>query len=342
MASATGPFLFSQTVHSDLNGSVWDATTAEGSHTFNHGETEEFPFSFGHITPRGHGQDHIEVVDDMSSKWVATEDAAPAVVSEPMRRISSRGSSSSHKHRALKASSQQKNRPRILSSVSQGSHMSNFDMSGNAAHMDAYLLDSDAHSVSSQMFYPTLPMGMGLGSDGLPYTPDVLPASMGPSHMDPVHMQLDFGHSPSASWASSLSPIESRISSPGIPEESWTSAPLETSPQVVSASPVMDGQSPRYVWSAPAEEGCQNLTVANSCSLQRGLLSDDVYGNDMMENSFLPPAFSRRSTGDGESTARDHPLYKSAQPSADGLFHCPWEGSSSCNHKPEKLKCNYE
>lgn len=341
MASANGPFLYSQTVHSDLSGSVWDATTAEGSQTFNHGETEEFPFSFGHITPRGHGQDHIEVVDDMSSKWMATEDAAPAVVSEPMRRISSRGSSSSHKHRALKASSQQKNRPRILSSVSQGSHMSNYDMSGNA-HMDAYLLDSDAHSVSSQMFYPTLPMGMGLGSDGLPYTPDVLPASMGPSHMDPVHMQLDFGHSPSASWASSLSPIESRISSPGIPEESWTSAPLEASPQVVSASPVMDGQSPRYVWSAPAEEGCQNLTAANSCSLQRGLMSDDVYGNDQMENSFLPPAFSRRSTGDGESTARDHPLYKSAQPSADGLFHCPWEGSASCNHKPEKLKCNYE
>ena len=126
--------------------------------------------------------------------------------------------------------------------------------------MDAYLLDSDAHSVSSQMFYPSLPMGMGLGSDGMPYTPDVLPTSMAPSHMDPVHMQLDFGHSPSASWASSLSPIESRISSPGIPEESWTSAPLETSPQVVSASPVMDRQSPRYVWSAPAEEGFQNLT----------------------------------------------------------------------------------
>lgn len=56
----------------------------------------------------------------------------------------------------------------------------------------------------------------------------------------------------------------------------------------------------------------------------------------------MPPAFTRRSSGDGESTARDHPLYKNAMPKADGLFHCPWEGDASCNHKPEKLKCNYE
>ncbi|KAK3897974.1 hypothetical protein C8A05DRAFT_19362 [Staphylotrichum tortipilum] len=54
------------------------------------------------------------------------------------------------------------------------------------------------------------------------------------------------------------------------------------------------------------------------------------------------PAFSsRRLSGDGES-ARDHYLYKSAFPQADGLFHCPWEGQASCNHKPEKLKCNYD
>jgi hypothetical protein len=52
--------------------------------------------------------------------------------------------------------------------------------------------------------------------------------------------------------------------------------------------------------------------------------------------------FNRRSSNDGESTARDHPLYKNALPQADGLFHCPWEGRDNCNHKPEKLKCNYE
>ncbi|KAI0450709.1 hypothetical protein F5B21DRAFT_415916 [Xylaria acuta] len=43
-----------------------------------------------------------------------------------------------------------------------------------------------------------------------------------------------------------------------------------------------------------------------------------------------------------KTSARDHPLYKNASPKADGLFHCPWEGQASCNHKPEKLKCNYD
>jgi hypothetical protein len=39
--------------------------------------------------------------------------------------------------------------------------------------------------------------------------------------------------------------------------------------------------------------------------------------------------------------ARTDPLYR-ATPRDDGLFHCPWEGDESCNHKPDKLKCNYE
>jgi hypothetical protein len=68
------------------------------------------------------------------------------------------------------------------------------------------------------------------------------------------------------------------------------------------------------------------------------VLPEDMHGNDFS----LPPAFgSRRLSGEGES-ARDHYLYKNVFPQADGLFHCPWEGQSSCNHRPEKLKCNYE
>jgi hypothetical protein len=44
-----------------------------------------------------------------------------------------------------------------------------------------------------------------------------------------------------------------------------------------------------------------------------------------------------------QGEARTNRLYREATPSpADGLFHCPWEGESSCNHKPDKLKCNYE
>lgn len=50
---------------------------------------------------------------------------------------------------------------------------------------------------------------------------------------------------------------------------------------------------------------------------------------------------SGRLETEGES-ARDHVLYRTATPRTDGLFHCPWEGQLSCNHKPDKLKCNYE
>ena len=78
------------------------------------------------------------------------------------------------------------------------------------------------------------------------------------------------------------------------------------------------------------------------------LPGDEMNGSFMpslsMEDGFhLPPPFggSRRPSSEGE-TARDHALYKNAAPREDGLFHCPFEGRSDCNHKPEKLKCNYE
>lgn len=56
-----------------------------------------------------------------------------------------------------------------------------------------------------------------------------------------------------------------------------------------------------------------------------------------MSHPFIP----RRSGSDGES-ARDNPLYRNVSPGVDGLYHCPFEGDADCNHKPEKLKCNYE
>lgn len=45
---------------------------------------------------------------------------------------------------------------------------------------------------------------------------------------------------------------------------------------------------------------------------------------------------------DMDNMARDHPLYHNAAPGPDGLYHCPWEGEPTCQHKGEKLKCNYE
>ncbi|KAF2181998.1 hypothetical protein K469DRAFT_691617 [Zopfia rhizophila CBS 207.26] len=39
--------------------------------------------------------------------------------------------------------------------------------------------------------------------------------------------------------------------------------------------------------------------------------------------------------------ARSHHLYH-AQPDGNGEYHCPNEGKQGCNHKPTKLKCNYD
>ena len=44
----------------------------------------------------------------------------------------------------------------------------------------------------------------------------------------------------------------------------------------------------------------------------------------------------------GESSnAREHHYY-SLGPRKDGLYHCPFGMNGDCQHKPEKLKCNYE
>jgi hypothetical protein len=62
--------------------------------------------------------------------------------------------------------------------------------------------------------------------------------------------------------------------------------------------------------------------------------SSPYYGVDFQERG------RRRDSNEAENVARGHPYYHSATLGSDGLYHCPWE--KTCNHKPEKLKCNYE
>lgn len=64
-----------------------------------------------------------------------------------------------------------------------------------------------------------------------------------------------------------------------------------------------------------------------------------VPGTEMPEESFK---LMGRSSLDADNSARDHHLYHNVTTKSDGLYHCPWEGTSSCQHKPEKLKCNYD
>ena len=51
---------------------------------------------------------------------------------------------------------------------------------------------------------------------------------------------------------------------------------------------------------------------------------------------------NRRLSGENDNTnARRNELYQIG-PQNDGLYHCPFEVTEKCTHKPEKLKCNYE
>ncbi|KAK3116099.1 hypothetical protein LTR53_003890 [Teratosphaeriaceae sp. CCFEE 6253] len=55
----------------------------------------------------------------------------------------------------------------------------------------------------------------------------------------------------------------------------------------------------------------------------------------------LPNTSGATSIESDEGRHRNHPLY-SEGPKADGLYHCPYKGDPSCQHRPTKLKCNYD
>lgn len=267
MLSSTASGMFSSFCHTgpaDLPGSSWD-TTAEGPQNFPEftdagdyytGEAEEF-YPFGHITPK---PDHTEAADDLHGAWTTADAKAPKA--EPMRRMTSRSSAGSHKHRSPKTSSSSKKSRSRIQSILASSQMSKLDMSGNAAYQDGpvtsgrimdvqqYLAqDLDTLSVSPQLHGSTYYSGMMGFPDGLHYTSDLGTAM---AHVNPQIFDAGLtSHSPQ-SWGS-LSPVDSRLPSPGVPDASsddvWSAVPSASSPgeSQNSSSPPLQGQSPRYV-----------------------------------------------------------------------------------------------
>ncbi|KAF4981093.1 hypothetical protein FDECE_17755 [Fusarium decemcellulare] len=340
--NTSGIFSFYQTEPSAdlLSGSSW-ATTAEGPQNFqdfsdngsaHSGEAEEFIYTSGQTTPRG-TRVHSQGRQDIQTNWTAPRTTAPSVTQggQAMSRVSSSRSSGS--------------------SLSQSSHLSNMDFTGNAsalqtgtqtgaamAGMDTCLLDSDADGISPQMYWP--PYSLDLNGDATFSLPDASPL-----HVVPAHMQLGpdvslAENSPPSPWDCFSSSI-SRSSSPNTIEDIWFTQSPNSSPQIQC-------QSPRYVSPRRTVTPESVSHHADPCSLDRNipLMSEDANGKVMpqIEDPLaLPAPFTgpRRQNSEGES-ARDHDLYKKAAPLEDGLYHCPWEGQSSCNHKPEKLKCNYD
>ncbi|KFA55760.1 hypothetical protein S40293_01943 [Stachybotrys chartarum IBT 40293] len=346
ISNPSGLFSFSQTEPSTdlLSGPSW-GTTGEGSQNFqdfpdtgssHSGEHEEFMFTSGHTTPRG-------------TRLLEQSQAADAAWNA--RRI---GSSVSTDGQAMS----RVNSSRSSGSLSQTSHMSNMDTRGNASAfrngsqatattmvgMDScLLLESDANVANPQMYWPNYGIDVNLTTDGAVSFPI---AEMSPLHVVPAQMQLG----PDASLPDTSSPGSwecfsssiSRTSSPATIDEAWLPAPL--SPR---SSPEIHCQSPRYDMLAGLSRTKSDLLTPDNLSNDRknAMISEDFSGkvlSPLDDTLGLPPSFTARRQGNEGESARDHVLYKNAVPQADGLYHCPWEGQPVCNHKAEKLKCNYD
>ncbi|KUI59194.1 Zinc finger protein ZIC 5 [Cytospora mali] len=336
-SNASGTFPFSQTGPSDPTGSVWDAATVEGPQNFfaDQGDAEEYSFTLGHFTA---GRNQTDATDDFQATWMPAAGGAGDRThkAEPMRRISSRGSA--HGHRITKTSSN-KSRPRLQTTMSQGaSRASKFDMTGNACtfqegplghgrmmDVSQYIFQQSAGLTSPEMtgsaFYPQM--------DGLPVNGMAFGDFAVSQHVDPGAIPLDFDTSISG----------------GSPSHSWDNLSEGTSPSKDDVWPLALHSSPLTSVSShsPTIQSLDNFSLSGPVT-QPMMAPEDIDGSMMTvvdEQVSLVGWNGRQPVSEGE-TARDHPLYKNAYPKPDGLFHCPWEGQANCNHKPEKLKCNYD
>jgi hypothetical protein len=156
--------------------------------------------------------------------------------------------------------------------------------------------------------------------------------------------------------------LDSQRSSPILLGDPWSlpAAPIMTSNtnSPLDYSPSLDGLSPRYVEDYPDLVDLPPYTTTGSRATRKPIgprpskVASDLAAaasrrqrlpgtSEASDESFK---LVGRSSLEIDNTARDHHLYHNVTPQADGLYHCPWEKdpNSNCQHKPEKLKCNYE
>lgn len=134
---------------------------------------------------------------------------------------------------------------------------------------------------------------------------------------------------------------------------SGLSIPMSRRSSALDALPAFNGQSPRYVLPTLRISCIQLNTRIDFRSARKSMISNhsqdgciqfEADSLDFYEEiSFNDRGRRRGETSEVDNVARDHPYYQTAAQGPDGLYHCPWETMDPpCNHKPEKLKCNYE
>ncbi|KXT11527.1 hypothetical protein AC579_6585 [Pseudocercospora musae] len=83
----------------------------------------------------------------------------------------------------------------------------------------------------------------------------------------------------------------------------------------------------------------QAQQMPSSMSGPQGMQSAEVFKGSMPVQSSCAAASMTSESDEGRH--RNDPLY-SRGPESDGLYHCPFKNDPNCQHKPTKLKCNYE
>ncbi|KFY45401.1 hypothetical protein V495_03004 [Pseudogymnoascus sp. VKM F-4514 (FW-929)] len=116
---------------------------------------------------------------------------------------------------------------------------------------------------------------------------------------------------------------------------SGLSIPMSRRSSALDALPAFNGQSPR--------SSRKSMVPSNNRIDEDSYLKFGAEPLEFLEDRFSDRGRRHGETSEMDNVARDHPYYHSAVLGADKLYHCPWESMNPpCNHKPEKLKCNYD
>jgi hypothetical protein len=176
---------------------------------------------------------------------------------------------------------------------------------------------------------------------------DIMPGvyfapSVSPDNYSPAMESLQLDDQP-LTWSGNEQP-GSGVSSPSSHDMGWNSSVgnnyitsaqgLRYVPPIhwVSSSPYMDSSLRTNGQSTVPRNGQISVEATAVYHEASGLYSTRTGGQGQDHGST-----------DSETNPRSHRLYQNPIQGPDGLYHCPWEGKdASCNHKPEKLKCNYE
>ncbi|KAK0109844.1 hypothetical protein ONS95_002515 [Cadophora gregata] len=195
------------------------------------------------------------------------------------------------------------------------------------------------HPIVSLSAGPSYGLYSTAGSESFVPTGSNSIAAQGPVPRDSMMYQAGTILESPTLWDNGPGYLDSQRSSPILLEDPWTLPPTQLATSATNSpfehSPSVEGISPR-VMRKPIGPRASKV---NSDLAARGQRLPGT--SEASDESFK---LGGRPNVDLDNTARDHHLYHNVTPQADGLYHCPWEKDpqSNCQHKPEKLKCNYD